>query len=249
MDKYLLCNQVKSYERAYMSFMSIEKFPPYSLHSVRTQLDDARAKGFGTPASVHYSPQTNEHILTVSSDLTMPEYLIFHEFTHILDVEEYAKADKWKYASLSGFMEYHASQVELLKLTGALNITQPKEFTMRTMVTTFANTETVQQYVNAKYQLAHELFSRSDFPADFEALKVGLGVLYNYWGLRSVCEIHAPDFVEKRDNDIFTTHIPSDLFCDTDGLMHGWLNNTEVIKSMNNYLEIMLTLAKNSGLA
>ena len=140
MEKYLLCNQVKSSERAYMSFMSIEKFPPYSLHSVRTQLDDARSKGFGTPASVHYNPQTNEHILTVSSDLIMTEYLIFHEFTHILDVEEYAKADKWKYASLSGFMEYHASQVELLKLTGALNITQPKEFTMRTMVTTFANT-------------------------------------------------------------------------------------------------------------
>ena len=41
-------------------------------------------------------------------------YIVFHEFTHILDTEMYAKQDSWKYMALSGYTEYHAAQVELM---------------------------------------------------------------------------------------------------------------------------------------
>ena len=63
-------------------------------------------------------------------------YILFHEFTHILDAETYARGDKVKYATSSGFTEYHASQIELLKMLGANSANEHISFSTKKMVKT-----------------------------------------------------------------------------------------------------------------
>ncbi len=41
---------------------------------------------------------------------------MFHEFTHILDTEMYAQKDKMKNVMHKGFLEYHAGQIDFLKI-------------------------------------------------------------------------------------------------------------------------------------
>ena len=69
-----------------------------------------------------YQTQTNKHTLVVSTNLKLAKHLIFHEFTHIYDSYRYVKGDKVRCAGLSGFTEYHASQVELVQLLNVENI-------------------------------------------------------------------------------------------------------------------------------
>jgi len=56
------------------------------------------------------------------------------------------------------------------------------------------------------------LFSRVDFPADLNTLKSAMSIFYNYFGLRSICEAHSIDYIEKVNNKAFLKFIPIQLF-------------------------------------
>ena len=64
--------------------------------------------GFGALAQAIYNPKTDIHTLRICVNLELMKYVVFHEFTHILDAEMYAKRDSLRYAYLSGYTEYHA---------------------------------------------------------------------------------------------------------------------------------------------
>lgn len=79
--------------------------------------------------------------------------------------------------------------------------------TFSTIIDTYSGNRTVSQYVEEKRLHAVELFSRQDFPADLDMLKSAMGVLFNYFGLRSICAMYATDYNEKIDNAAFLNHI------------------------------------------
>ena len=235
---------LKQYEREFKEFVGIKDFPIYQLTTKEVSLSVADSRGFDSAASTFYNPKTNTHTLQISTNLVLPKYLVFHEFTHILDTDLYADGDSTNYAGLSGFTEYHASQIELLLLLGAKNINDFISFKMDTIISTFSGDKSVLQYVRDKQQHAIQLFKRTDFPADLETLKSAFGVLYNYWGLRSICEMYASDYVEEIQNDAFLQFISAMNFCLMNTMMHGWLDKRKIEKTVPLYLNTLVPLAK-----
>ena len=93
--------------------MGISQFPEFDLKTKFASLAIADSQGFDSAAVTAYQPITGQHSLCVSTNLELSKYLMFHEFTHMYDSEIYVNGDKVRYAGLSGYTEYHASQVEL----------------------------------------------------------------------------------------------------------------------------------------
>lgn len=244
MKKDLLLLQLKKYEEDYKKFMDIEEFPAYKLQTREVSLSLSDMRGFEVAASTHYLPQEKQHSLLISTNLRLIKYLMFHEFTHMLDAEMYVRGDKSRYAGLSGYTEYHASQVELVQLLGANSINETEQFSMNTIIRTLAGEKTVHQYVEEKYNHAITLFSRADFPADINTLKSALGVLFNYYGLRSICEMYAVDYEEVVDNEAFIKFIPTQLFVMMNNLMHGWMDEEKIEKSILVYVNIIYPLVQ-----
>ena len=123
----LIEQQLALYEEEYKKFMGTNQFPKYELQFKEVSLNVADNYGFDSVAFVAYQTQTNKHTLVVSTNLKLSKHVIFHEFTHIYDSYRYVKGDKVRYAGLSGFTEYHASQVALMIMLGADKI-QPHDF-------------------------------------------------------------------------------------------------------------------------
>ena len=245
----LIKRKIDGYVNEYIRFMNIEKFPSFDLKFKMVSKSIADSQGFEVPAYASYQVQTQAHVLCVSTNIELPEYLMFHEFTHILDSEQYVRGDPMRYAGLSGYTEYHASQVELALLMGASSIASIPAFSMNTIISTLGGEKSVSQYVQDKLQHAIELFSRDDFPADISTLKTAIGVLYNYWGLRSICEMYAIDFAETVNNEAFLKYIPTLNFTVLNQLMHGWLNESNINLSIPIYTNIVFPIIQTFKLA
>ena len=244
MNENLLVKKIKTYETEYISFMNLEKFPDYEIDTKKVSLAIANKQGYEAVATTWYLPQTGKHTLIISTNIIAEKQLLFHEFTHMLDAERYVNGDKMRYAWLSGYTEYHASQIELMQMLGVKNINAVTNFSMNDTVTTLAGEKKVAQYVADKRQHAISLFERNDFPADLATLKTAIGVLYNYWGLRSICELYSDDYVEIVNNNTFLQYISTQIFCETNNLMHGWLNTEQIEYSMKQYMGIIFPLAQ-----
>lgn len=249
MNRNSLIQQLKIYEKEYKVFMDIQEFPKYDLSTKKASLYLANTQGFDSVATTSYQPKIKKHSLHISTNLSIEKYVLFHEFTHMLDSEIYANGDSIRYAGISGFTEYHASQVELLQLLGVDRVNEKISFSMNTIITTIAGEKSVYQYVKEKQQHAIELFSRTDFPADLNTLKSAFGVLYNYYGLRSICEMYAVDYTEEIANEAFLKSIPTQQFVVMNRLMHGYLSNEQIELCMKVYLEIIFPLIKEYNLA
>lgn len=249
MNRDSIMMRLKNYENEFRTFMNIEKFPIYELHIKEVSQITADTQGFEVAAATFYQPQTQKHTLLVSSNLELSKHLIFHEFTHMIDSEKYVNGDKMRYAGLSGFTEYHASQLELMQLLGATTYNEVLSFSMNTIITTFSGEKSVTQYIKERQQHAVELFSRADFPADLNALKSAIGVLFNYFGLRSICEMYATDYTEEVNNDAFLKYIPTQIFVILNNLMRGWLDNEKIELSVTVYMSIIFPLIKEYKLA
>lgn len=240
--------KIKEYENNFKKFVQNDDFPQYTLYTKEISLSVADAQGYDSIASTHFDIQKGIHTLTISSNMALYEYIIFHEFTHILDSELYVNNDKLRYMGLSGFTEYHASQVELMKMLEVQSIYDRKSFSMNTTIHTISGYKSVKQYLAEKQQHAIELFSRDDFPSCLETLKSSLGVLFNYWGLRSICEMYATDYVEEIKNRIFLEYIPTIYFISLNNHMRGWLNKSDIDVSISLYANTFSMLATKYNL-
>ncbi len=199
-------------------------------------VEESDAAGFASAAQAYYNTKTDEHILRICKSSEIPRYIVFHEFTHILDTEMYAKQDSWKYMALSGYTEYHAAQVELMIMLGADSIqTQDFSFTVDVEI----GNSTVRNYLNSRHQLVVNMMNRTDFPRDIEALKTTVGVLYNYFGVRSICKMYAKDYTEEVDNTIIIQKLSKVLFEEINSFMVGWFNEAQVELSFVSYMKIM----------
>lgn len=243
-----ILEQLKLYETEFKTFMGIKDFPSYCLQTKISTIEIADKQGFEVAASTHYQVETRKHSLTISENLVLAKYLIFHEFTHMLDSEMYVNGDKVRYMGISGYTEYHASQIELLQLLGAESSSDNIRFSMNNTIETFSGYKSVQQYINEKQQHAIELFSRKDFPSDINTLKSAVGILFNYFGLRSICEMYAIDYNENINNQAYLKFIPTQQFTIINNLMHGWLDSAKIDLSIIFYNSVMMSLIKENKL-
>lgn len=241
----VLERQLNGYVSEYKEFMEISQFPAFFLQTRTASQVRAESQGYESAAITSYQVSTGQHTIFISTNLKLTKYVAFHEFTHMLDSELYVHGDKIRYIGLSAYTEYHAAQVEFAQMLGAKTIRTIQSFSVNKEVFPFEKKCTVLQYVQERYRLAIELFTRTDFPASIETLKSALGVLYNYWGLRSICEMYATDFEETVDNEAFLRFIPSIHFIAANRLMHGWLNETEINTSGILYLNIIGPILKD----
>lgn len=220
---------IKEYEKEYIEFMGIEKLPPYKMESFEINIAESNVAGFASVAQAQYSTKMDEHTLKICRNLQIPKYIVFHEFTHILDTEMYAKKDPQKYMELSGYTEYHAAQVELMTLLGANCIKNHNiTFTLDDEVELLTSKSTVRDYLNSRHTLVLDMMYRRDFPRDIVALKTTIGILYNYFGLRSICKMYAKNYIEKVDNTIIIQKLPPMLFEEINSFMVGWFEHAEV---------------------
>jgi hypothetical protein len=91
MNRDLLVKHLKIYEDEFKHFMGIEEFPVFELQTQKASINIADSQGFEIAASTSYQQENRRHTLLVSSNIDLSKYLIFHEFTHMLDSEMYVK--------------------------------------------------------------------------------------------------------------------------------------------------------------
>lgn len=235
-------NELKKHEYNFKRFMGIETFPQYTICSKEASVLAADSQGYESIARSHFDVKNNTHTLTISTNCELCEYIMFHEFTHMLDSENYVKNDPTRYIGLSGFTEYHASQIELMALLCLSSIKNKPSFSMNQIIYTISGEKSVKQYISEKQQHAIELFSRDDFPSSIETLNASFGVLYNYWGLRSICKMYAADYKEDIQNQSFLKYIPTSVFVLQNGIMRGWLNDSTIDKSIALYARTIYSL-------
>ena len=240
---------IKQYEDDYMNFMGIDSFPKYRLELYEVKIEETDKAGFGIVAQALYDSKTGQHTLRICANLEVKEYIVFHELTHMLDAEMYGKTPE-DYMCLSGYTEYHASQVELMVLLGAKDIYSTNfSFSVDDQIKTFPSKMSIAEYLHSRHQLVEELFSRAEFPLDIEMLKSAVAILYNYFGLRSICKMNAIDFTERVNNTAIIAKIPSGTFFIVNTFMDGWFNNEKVKLSFGPYSQIMIPLINEYKLA
>lgn len=245
MDKNSLEEKLETTKIKYMKFMKLHSFPHYDIIIQNISLDANESKQYMKAACAKYDFETQRHSLIVNPSIDFYEYIVFHEFTHILDTEQYANNDRISYVYLSGYTEYHASQIELLNLLGAKKVNKRVRFKMNQIIKTLTGNITVQEYIEDKHNHAIELFNNDSFSVNDEYMIGSLGVLFNYWGLRSICEMFASDYKENKNNDAFLKRIPPLLFISLDSSMHGFMNDKQIQITMKQYEPIIRILLSN----
>lgn len=252
-NKQIILNlYVNQSAKRYADFMGIDKVPQFKIIEKKISLSDANRKGFGSFESHHYELTTGIHSLEVWSDIYQPqlhaEYLLFHEFTHILDTERYVRKDKIKNVMYRGFTEYHAGQIDLLKILGGKRVDEHYSFSMEQRLESVGNPKTVEEFVDAAHDTATSLINREDFPADVETLSITIGLIFNYWGRRSICRMYAVDYAEKVDNATIEKLIGSERYKALDELTYGWLDEVQIKRMAESYFELILSKMKEYSL-
>ncbi len=254
MDKesILLNKYVNQSVKRYIDFMNIEKLPQFIITKKKISLTKANKKGFGSFATHHYDIPTGGHSLEVWSDMYQQqlhaEYLLFHEFTHILDTEMYVQKDKKKNVMYKGFSEYHAGQIDFLKVIGVKKADASFSFSMKQMFETVGGPKTAEEFVLVAHDTSANLINRSDFQADVETLAITFGLIFNYWGRRSICKMYAVDYVEKVDNKAIEKCIGKESFKTLDALMNGWLTEDQIKLIGEIYFKIIVSKMKKYSL-
>lgn len=231
--------------------MGMDSMPSYQIVPKDVSLQLAINQGFESPAAVSYDLSSGTHILKIWSTVPMlyADYLVFHEFTHILDAETYSKRDKLKHMANRGYTEYHAAQIDFMKLLGVKSINEPFSFSMRKSLKTYGGTKTAAEFLMEPHIHATELINRQDFPANLETLATTFGVIFNYYGRRSICKMYAIDYIEKVDNSSIIKLIKKETVEALNNFMYGWFDNNRVSAIDQLYQQMAISLVQQYHLA
>ena len=216
-------------------------------------LEKSTTQGFDAPAAVFYDVPTGKHSLEIWSKLYLPQmnaqYLVFHEFTHIWDAEVYSLKDKVKHMSNKGYTEFHAAQVDFMRMLGARNIYEPFSFDMDQRIETFGRTKTAKDFVEMPLNLTTELITRSDFPANIETLATTMATIFNYYGRRSICKMYAYNYADDSDTNTIAYFLGADTIKALDAYMLGWFNKNKVCLIDELYKKMVLTFVSKYNLS
>lgn len=244
MDEMIL--YIKKCENEYKRLLEINDFPAYEIVYKEVSQNDTDERGYGSLGSSRYDYKTGKHSLVVWSNIhTLGEVgkqTIFHEFTHILDDEIHVNKNAEKYVANHGYTEYHASQIGFLKVLGVQSIKQHISFSMSNFIDTESGYMTIQDYVEAPIVLANELINRNEFPTNFEILKDTMGVIFNYYGRRSICKMYSNDFQDSADTSIIAKLITPTMVTFLNTYMTKWLTNPQISVLEKIYKDIFISL-------
>ena len=96
----------------------------------------------------------------------------------------------------------------------------------------------VQKYVDNKLETARKLILDSDRQRKTD----GLGALYNFLGLRSICNLYSYDFIDQYDYHDFLKTMSSYLFISLKNYMVGWVSDVEKAEGLySNVLKSVLS--------
>lgn len=178
---------------SYKKFMCTEKMPPFELIINENELIQ---ENFTVFASHNYSVKNDKHRLTVNKDIYegKKEYILFHELTHMYDVVNYSAKNNQLYFNNRGYTEYHAGQVEFLKLLDANTVDEKISFSLSKSITTVIGVTTILEYVLSCRNGAKQLISQVDFPNNLNSFSTGIGMIFNHLGRVSICQLYANDY-------------------------------------------------------
>ena len=239
MSTNLLANEIMDYQKDFSNFMDIHSFPSFTIITTEVSEKELELRGYAPAASASYESSTQKHELVVRTNIPKEKYIFFHEFTHMLDAEQYVDNQKISNKGLSGYTEYHAAQVELMQLLGAKSINDDISFTMNSPLVTIGGTKSVSQYVEEKFQHATELFESTEITNNEQYCMDSLGVLFNYFGLRSICKMYSSDYSENVSFGAFVKYISTYYFYFLNNHMSGWFDKDKIIQCHNIYLNIL----------
>lgn len=180
----------------YMTFMGGITLPPISLRPLA--IEELRQNLAW--ATVMYDPHKNNYELQVFDHIHDPsvvissDYLLYHEFTHALDISLYGAGDVNKYNALRGYLEYHAAQVEMMKLVGTPEYAAPVTFSMCDTITDIEGKKSVLEYVEQGIEVVTSAMERPGFRTDLPMVFHAVGALYNHLGRLSLCQMSSTDF-------------------------------------------------------
>lgn len=243
---------VKRCEADFISYLGIDSFPRYRVVAKEMSLKTSQKQGFDSTAAAFYDVSTGSHTLEIWTDLCISkmnaEYLVFHELTHIYDAEKYSERDKIKHVANKGFTEYHAAQNDFMQLLGAKKESEQLSFSVQQEVDTISGKMSAFKFVMMPHDHAIKMIKRIDFPANIEALAVTFGLIFNYYGRRSICKMYATDFEDKADNTIIAKFIHEDTVKALDTFMLGWFDQGRVAKIDELYYKMAISLAQQHKL-
>lgn len=247
--EYLLNSFISKCVRQYTNFMGIDKMPSFDIVPISISLDEAKNKGYGSFASHYYDINTGAHRLEVWKDFhnfqVDADYLLFHEFTHIVDTEIYSDRDKKKNVAIKGYTEYHAAQIDFLRILGSKSVKDITSFSLEQEVETLSRRESALEYVLEAHNTAAILLARPGFPADIETLATTIGLLFNYLGRLSICKMYAVDYrtyIDKfSDTTLEQLFFGKDVYQVIDVFLRGWLSEPHIKILGGVYLKIIDT--------
>lgn len=206
---------------SYKNFMLIEKMPEFQLI-----IDDTKVF-----ASHNYDVKNDKHSLIVGPNITKMEGILFHEFTHIYDVMKISAKDANSYAKNRGFTEYHAAQIELLKLLNAKNIEDKLSFSLKQSIKTPFGDTTVLDYIFKCVEGARESILEDIPPDNINYLLNTLGIIFNHLGRISICQLYAYDyerFKEKLEELDFAISFLGEDSLKIISMTKGFLTDNEI---------------------
>ncbi len=246
MEDNIIQNYIKNCEEEYKEFLGITIFPSYEIFYKDLTLEKAERKGFDSWATALYNVSTGKHSLEIWNKIhtlgSIGKYIVFHELTHILDDEKFVGTDSKQYVANHGYAEYHASQVELMQLLGAKHQNDEIRFSKNDMLDTFGGRKTVKEFTEFPNSIANDLINRKDFPVDIETLKTTLGLIFNYYGRRSICKMYAPDYADDIDSSIIAKLIYPQTVEYLNAFMIGWFDNCKVSMINQLYFRMIISL-------
>ena len=95
---------------------------------------------------------------------------------------------------------------------------------------------------------ATKLISRKDFPRNIETLATTMGLIFNYYGRRSICKMYAIDYNDCADMDIIAGFIGQETIKALNDYMLGWFDAAKVSYIDTLYGQMIIALAKNNKL-
>ena len=209
----------------YMRFMEIDAFPVFETEYVKLDLEQENV----IVAQAEFDFIEKKHKLRLPEKAEVPMFLLFHELTHIYDTSLHSKGEINYDYCLTGFLEYHASQVELLQLLGAKSIYDTDVcFSMNDYLNIGEEKESARTYITKKYDIAKSLLR----DVSRENRENGAGVLFNYFGLVSICRMYATDFEEEIDVSELGDFFDPVLVVALEKMMSGWINDIDSVVAL-----------------
>ena len=235
----------------YKQFMSIDIFPKIKVSVVNINVPDCLQSKYVALTNHKYRLNDHSHTLEVPElfiNNNHADYLLYHELTHAYDIFKYAQNDSNRACALNAFTEYHAAQIELIKLLNFSSVKHTKPFLMTDCINTVFGKCSVTEYINDRYTTIFRLVTHQSFKHDRKTLIVLLAVVFNYFGYISICRMYAGDFCEDQFYfDAIKKIIPHNVVEILKKLLAGWLDDYCINILCDGYTTILQNIFHEYG--